>query len=479
MSRWTANFASHAFNAQWKRLLGASEMLLPDDATLLPHLEEISRLRKVLAYVDQAILSVDPELLPFNFWDHVRDQMSACADQLIAFSSSKNAAQVHQANQNLDSILLHLRPYIFAKGKLGPALQSAAKAYATTLNEAADSLRHRTAQALSEVEKDRTRAAELLTQVVQDTNEVNEAHNEFLVDSAEREATNTMLKRHIEEISSFHRRLTAGGAENISIKEEVAAARENIKVAGDTIDSRISEVSAAVKGLISFEAKILGAIKEDGVRHGGLSSEIERRLTTLTDVESQQVKRYAALNEEIESLLPGATSAGLASAYKEMKDSFSQPIRRANSLFYSSIGLIVALSLAMNVEGMGLWWIDFTELTDWTSVGRSFAHKLPFLAPLVWLAYYASKRRSEFQRLEQEYAHKEALAKSYESYRRQIADLGADNDVLMRDLLAKAVEAIAFNASMSLDGNHGDKIPIQEAIERAVAAVAKAQKEPV
>src|SRR5690606_2016354 len=120
--------------------------------------------------------------------------------------------------------------------------------------------------------------------------------------------------------------------------------------------------------------------------------------------------------------------------------------------------------------------VEFIKLTDWASVGRSVAHKLPFYAPLVWLAYYASKRRSEFQRLEQEYAHKEALAKSYDSYRKQIEDLSGDSDQLMRDLLAKAVSAIAFNASASLDGKHGDKIPMHEIIEKAVLAALNKQR---
>ncbi len=82
--------------------------------------------------------------------------------------------------------------------------------------------------------------------------------------------------------------------------------------------------------------------------------------------------------------------------------------------------------------------------------------KLPLYVPLVWLALYASKRRSENQRLEQEYAHKEALAKSYSSYKQQIKELKQEDQLLLIKLLDSAIAAMANNASDVLDKKHGD-----------------------
>ena len=117
--------------------------------------------------------------------------------------------------------------------------------------------------------------------------------------------------------------------------------------------------------------------------------------------------------------------------------------------------------------------IRFKELGDWESVLRSLAYKLPFYGPAVWFAYYASKRRSEYQRLQQEYAHKEALAKSYDSYKKQIQELGQENNEMLVSLLNKAIDAIAHNASKTLDGKHGDKMPLQEALDRLAEIAAK------
>lgn len=468
MSRWTSAFEQHGFHAQWSRLLSANNSIKPEDPGVQPHIEELARLRKVAAYIDQATRSVDPELLPLNFWDFIRDQMSACADQLVAFENSKNVDYLRAANNCLDNLLAQLRPYILAKGKLGPALQSAAKAYSEALTTGAAAIQANATKTLAGLADAQQRSSNLLEKVERETEEVNQKHDQFLVSSEDREATFDVLTRHIEEINTFYRRLAVGTDESSSIKEEVAAAREAATSGKEAIDKLRSGATSTVKELTAFETRILGVEDTDGKRSGGLSEELDSRLKALRDVEDQQGKRYTALNEQIESLLPGATSAGLASAYKQMKDSFGQPIKRANQVFYFSIVAIVVLSIFVNVESAGLWWIRFVHLTDWASVGRSLAHKLPFYAPLVWLAYYASKRRSEFQRLEQEYAHKEALAKSYDSYKKQIEELGGESDQLMRDLLAKAVDAIAFNASTSLDGKHGDKIPLQEAMEKAI-----------
>jgi hypothetical protein len=54
-------------------------------------------------------------------------------------------------------------------------------------------------------------------------------------------------------------------------------------------------------------------------------------------------------------------------------------------------------------------------------------NKLPIYLPVVWLAYYSSKRRGEAQRLKQEYAHKESLAKSYMGYKDQLEELDDEN----------------------------------------------------
>ena len=75
-------------------------------------------------------------------------------------------------------------------------------------------------------------------------------------------------------------------------------------------------------------------------------------------------------------------------------------------------------------------------------------------------------------RLQQEYAHKEALAKSYQGFKKQIEGLGNDkDDILLKQLLQAAIEGVSFNASGTLDGKHADKVPIIDDAEGLVKVI--------
>ncbi len=99
---------------------------------------------------------------------------------------------------------------------------------------------------------------------------------------------------------------------------------------------------------------------------------------------------------------------------------------------------------------------------------ETFRHLLqyaPLYIPAVWLAIFASKRRSENQRLIQEYAHKEALAKSYTSYKKQIDELEEEDQKLLVKLLDSAIDTISSNPSKTLDKKHDHEMPVKELVQ--------------
>ena len=75
-------------------------------------------------------------------------------------------------------------------------------------------------------------------------------------------------------------------------------------------------------------------------------------------------------------------------------------------------------------------------------------------------------------RLKEEYAHKEALAKTYIGFKQQIDKLERENDPLVPDLLAAVLNAIQKNSAQTLNGDHGDKLPVQEIAEAVGKVVA-------
>ena len=163
-----------------------------------------------------------------------------------------------------------------------------------------------------------------------------------------------------------------------------------------------------------------------------------------------QEKKYTELFEKIESLLPAATSTGLAKAYYDQKTSYKWPIRIWAVVF------VVAL-LGVIVTGV----LSFEESIEIEKSFSKLASRTPFYFALIWLAAFSSKQYRQSKRLEQEYAHKEVLAKSYQGYKTEFetqSKLVSDKEV-STSLKKILVGAIAKNPSEILDDGKSDDTP--------------------
>lgn len=146
------------------------------------------------------------------------------------------------------------------------------------------------------------------------------------------------------------------------------------------------------------------------------------------------------LKQVIEGLLPGATSAGLASAFRERKESIKWTIWLWAGVFASSMVTLLIVSL-LNP-------INITSSSSPLSATYEYLlARLPYLVPLVWLAVYSSVRHSQALRLEEEYAHKEVISKSFEGYKTQLSEIEADTtkSPATELLFREAIEAIALH----------------------------------
>jgi len=475
MSRWIDQFNSHPFQAIWLQLKDELHATKVDDETILTDANELARLKKVVGYIDGMIQSIDPELVPVGTWDSFRDQATNCNQQIASFNSNRNIGHITNANSHADNLLTYIRPYMVVNGKIGIALQNAIKGYADTIDEYGNSFRDKSHELLCEIK----RLKEESEGSSQALNGIKQTVNEFYVElfgtdfnSGIQSKIRTLVsdfETKYETINSYYNETLIGDENDLSTKKEILIAKEGVIADQKSIKDILKSVEDKITELNDFHTTIFGELEDNNTRSGGLSGEFDARLKALKKFEDDQKIKYKALNEEIETLLPGATSAGLATAYSEMKATFDAPIKNSTRLFYGSIGLLIAGTIFFSIEKV-IWdsGITFVNPSDWDAILKSLVNKLPFYAPVLWLAFYATKRRSEFHRLQQEYAHKEAFAKSYKNYKQQLKDLeGSDTD-LQTELIKKAIDAIAYNASQTLDKKHGDKMPIQEMIEKTV-----------
>ena len=482
MSRWTNSFESSISQSSWPELKIAATEASIDDVTVLTSVEELARLKKAMGYIDGIVSSLDPEFVPLTVWTNFNSQVSECLQQLKAYKSSRNIGQLEAANAHLDNILSYIRPYMVVDGKIGNALQSAAKEYSEVINHSAHKLRlgidkvieeivssHTQGQKLAASLRDIEKKAQELQATLFGTDDVPGGMEEkiklFL-----QEADDTNSK-----IGSAYKEIVVGSDDTPSIKTQVSAVKDQVIETQTKIIELMDSATTSLKALDAFYEKIFGKKAPDSDKFtGGLKNELEERIVALSDFEKLQATRYGALNKQIEDLLPGATSAGLASAYQEMKISFDDPIKFYTRGFYVCLIVLFIGSLIFTVDSIGgTHLLTFSAIGDWDEVLKRLVNKLPFYGPVLWLAYFFSKRRSESQRLQQEYAHKEALAKSYDSYKKQILALDETDVNMQKDFIAKTIDAIAYNASVTLESKHGDKMPAQELIEKVLDTMAK------
>ena len=258
------------------------------------------------------------------------------------------------------------------------------------------------------------------------------------------------------------------------IKDNTTQWQNDIKAAKDNFEGKVEEFDKlntkskeVQKEIETTHEKIFGKKDEDGKQIKGYFQETEDLKNDIAKFLKEQEEKYTAQFGEIKSLLPDATSAGLAAAYQKQKDSYDTPIILWSVVFFVTI---------LGMTGLGGYIIyKFTQSETPTTLDDaliSLLKDLPFFIPTIWLAAFASKQQSQNNRLKQEYAFKETNAKSFHGHKEQIERLmkdgGADEEMLSA-LIAQLVFITAQNPSKTLDNkSHDDSPPLFKVMEKYV-----------
>ena len=211
---------------------------------------------------------------------------------------------------------------------------------------------------------------------------------------------------------------------------------------------KFEQSSLALKNEIEgFRDYIFG---NEEAKVGGFKQEAEALVKTNKTLMDSWATSYSALNEKINGLLPGGTSTGLATAYQNQRLSYKWPV------------IIWSSAFVLTLIGM-IWFAiyNYKEVTNFKQSINYIMARLPFFAVSIWLATFIGKRLNQNMRLMQEYSFKEALAKSYEGYKKEIEKL-ADEDakaILIKKQLETMVEMFGFNPSQTLESHSHNEEP--------------------
>lgn len=347
MSRWNDQFEAHAFQTTWSTLKASLTEATVDDETVLTSVSELARLKKVVEYLDGMIQGIDPEITPLAILDSCNAQATPCLQQIDAYNSNRNIAHVTKANAHIDNLLTYIRPYMVLPKEAAASIKRAATKYSNFIEEYITSFQTKASQLISDIKSSQIKADEQTSLITDTKQTIDDLSFELFGEDGSSGIQSKISKlvvdfnKEYDSINEFYNETLVDNGDVISTKKQITSAKELILEEQAKIEKLLSLVSTDIEALEKFHKKIFGELDEKQEHVvPGLAGELETRMNQLTAFEKQQKTKYNALNEEIEALLPGATSAGLATAYKDLKISFDIPIANASKLFYSAIGII-------------------------------------------------------------------------------------------------------------------------------------------
>ncbi|MBI2387040.1 MAG: hypothetical protein HYV14_13695 [Elusimicrobia bacterium] len=161
---------------------------------------------------------------------------------------------------------------------------------------------------------------------------------------------------------------------------------------------------------------------------------------------------FAAMKDKIEGLLPGATSAGLASSFSTLRKRHEEARKWWMKVLFACIGSLLIIAY---FDG------GLSGLQEWDAIRRHFVQRLPWIVPPIWLAIVAGRQYMMAVQMEEEYANKEAVSTSFEGYKRELAS----NPEALQALCNRVLEIFARRPGRIYEGKQQDVTPLTPAVE--------------
>lgn len=297
---------------------------------------EIAHLKKVTAYFSEMLSSIDPDFIPLQILNNISYPLNRIINDIRDYKAGGNIIYIQNINNDyIDTLLRDLMPFIFYKGKASKALQNALSEYTETISEHSRSY-------LNEIQDLASKARNLENQIELILDNLSDKQTQFdIYDNKLFEPGSGLadritelehvIQRKYDDVKYLHNSIFEG---NGGLKEQLDYYANEISQQNEAVHILKDDSSQVLEELKNFHIDIFGRENEEGEREGGLKNEIELRKEQLEKFKIQQQERYKELNTQIETLLPGATSAGLSSAYKDMRETFSENAKWYGNAFY-------------------------------------------------------------------------------------------------------------------------------------------------
>ncbi|MET4675872.1 MULTISPECIES: hypothetical protein [unclassified Luteibacter] len=291
---------------------------------------------------------------------------------------------------------------------------------------------------------------------------------------------------HIQDAQEHGDKVRAQVDKLLTAIEGHAAKTEGLQTRAEaTVDAiaTANKAASASKAAVDLDA---AAVKESLTQAAaatkesrGLADRAAKVEQTLTAYEERLKELNAQSDEQLETikaLLPGATSAGLASAFDARAGTFTKPQHRWQWIFVGSLVGLILLGVT------GIWHaLTATAVLTYDELFRLWLTRLPVAGALLWLTLHAARESALAKRLEEDYGYKSAIASSFEGFNLQMSKVGESAPVgsPLERLCTDTLATIANPPGRIYDKHRLTVSPSHEVATLAAALIAAIKAESV
>ncbi len=261
---------------------------------------------------------------------------------------------------------------------------------------------------------------------------------------------------HVGETLASSKSAAQAAADSTSAQKKV----EQSSAAATALVSSITELQATANQASADVESVLAKAKVSEESLKGILDHLAKSDETAISHEERVAalrNQLEGLIKQVEALLPGATSAGLASSFNKQRSRFTRPQTQWLWTFIACIGVLFLVALPSFFAAIG--WTAHPADPSWNATWRNLTMRLPIVAPIVWLAIYAGRNYMMSLRMEEDYAYKEAISTAFEGYKREmekIAGTGSENPTPLTILCTNILRAIAERPGRIYEGRQKD-----------------------
>ncbi|MEW5794905.1 MAG: hypothetical protein AB1772_00965 [Candidatus Zixiibacteriota bacterium] len=274
----------------------------------------------------------------------------------------------------------------------------------------------------------------------------------------------TLIKQNADESTKVKTDIdTLGGAATNTVtqietdRDKVSKLLSSIEAVKTQVDLRDGEIK-----------EYKDSVAEINTKADDLVSRLNKELKNTFETRDDMVEKLNQVHDRAESLLPGTTSAGLAHAFRQRKEDIAKTKKLWFIYFAASILSLVGFVILIVLE-----YPSGTATQTNADWWQHVLQRTPLTFPFIWAGWFFGRNFGHMIRLEEVYAFKETVSRSFEGYKTQMSEVSADKGLPY--LCEEAIKILSASPLSIFERQTSDETPVNSWWDRVFSR--KPQKE--